>query len=83
MVPVAEDLAIATAEGMEAEAAATEEHRRDPMEMHHPLATAFPTCISKLRMAAVTHSSSLSTACLRKVFQKQTLSPWPQRWPLL
>lgn len=76
MVPVAEDSAIATAEGMEAEAAAATEHRRDPMAMHHPLATAFPTCTSKLRMAAVTHSSSLSTACPRKVFQKQTLSPW-------
>lgn len=72
MDPVVEDLATATAEAMEAEAAATE-HRLDPMEMHHPLATAFPTCISKLRMAAVTHSRSLSTACLRKVFQNQTL----------
>lgn len=53
--------------------AATEDHR-DPTAMHHPLVTALlQTCISRLRMAVVTRSSSLSTACPRKVFQNQTV----------
>jgi hypothetical protein len=79
MAPEAEDTAAAVvAADLPTEAvAATEEEdstaEEEAAAEEHPLVTALlPTCISsRLRMAVATHSSSLSMACPRKVFQNQ------------
>lgn len=59
---------VATASLTEAEEAT--EHRHT--EEH--LAMALQTCINRPRMVVVTRSSSLNMACLRKVFQSQTVA---------
>lgn len=61
---------VATASPTEAEVAT--EHREEDTEEH--LVMALQTCISRASMAVATHSRSLDTACLRKVFQNQTVA---------
>jgi hypothetical protein len=74
MVPVVKGSSIAMAE-CRMEAGLVTEHHLDPTATQHPLDTArLPTCTHRLRMAVVSHSSSRSMACLRKVLENHTAS---------